>query len=131
MKNLALVLFSILGLVACQRDQEWQSFGPSKKASFVVVFKSGTTDQEILRFLDQKLFVKTSATGHWHRPGVWAIVKISVEGHEGYSVDLVPSVSSEERRAIKDDIRASPVVLAVFEQVPPDRVKLGTSRTSQ
>ena len=127
MRRLALVLFSILGLVACQRDQEWQRFGPSEKATFVVVFKSGTTDQEILQFLDQKVFVKTSATEHRHRPGVGAIVRASVEGHDGYSVDLLPAVSSEERRAIKDDLRASPVVLSVLEEVSPDRVKPGTS----
>lgn len=39
-----------------------------------------------------------AATGYRHRSGVWAIVEVSVEGHDTCSVDLLPAVSSEERR---------------------------------
>jgi len=130
MKNLALLLLSILGLVACQRHEEWRTFGGSEKASFVVVFKSGTTEKEIFQFVEGRLNVKTSPTGTWPLPGIAAIVKVSVEGHDAYAV-YMPAASSGERQTVKDRMLAEPIVLAVFEGVVPEQVKLGTSAAAQ
>jgi hypothetical protein len=123
-------LLSLLALLACDREPEWQTFGGSKKASFVVVFKSGATDNDIFQFVDGRLNVKTSLTGRWPLPGIAAIVKVSVENHEAYAV-YMRAASSDERRVVKERILAEPIVLAVFENVVPEQVKLGSSTPAE
>lgn len=128
-RAISVTLLSLLALLACHREGEWRTLGGSEKASFVVVFKDTATAKEILRFIEGRLSVE-SPKGFWPLAGIGAIVKVSVEGHEAYGV-YMPAASSEERRVVRERILAEPSVLAVFEEVVPEQVKLGASTAGQ
>src|SRR5258708_39746288 len=81
-----ITIVTLLLVAACQKKPARFSFGQDVKASFVVVFKHGTTQRQVNRYLDDHLFVKTSATQFSLRPGIRAVVKASVQGHDGYAV---------------------------------------------
>ncbi|HXO42132.1 MAG TPA: hypothetical protein VN999_11815 [Thermoanaerobaculia bacterium] len=125
----SVTLLSLLALLACHREEEWQSFGGSEKASFVVVFENDATPQEILRFIKGRLSVE-SPKGWWPLAGIGAIVKVSVEDHKAYAV-YMSATSPDERRVVRERILAEPIVLAVFEDVVPEQVKLGTSTPAE
>src|ERR1700674_3055026 len=109
----SVTLLSLLALLACHREEEWQSFGGSEKASFVVVFKNDATPKEVLQFIEGRLGVE-SPKGKYLLPGINAIVKVGVEDHVAYAV-YMHRASSEERQMVKDRMLAEPIVLAVFE----------------
>ncbi len=122
---ISVTLLGLLAVLACHREQEWRSFGGSEKAAFVVVFKNDATPKDVLQFIDGRLGVE-SPKGTYLLPGINAIVKVGVEDHVAYAVYMLRA-SSEERQMVKDRMLAEPSVLAVFEEVVPEQVKLGTS----
>jgi len=128
-RAISVTLLSLLAVLACHREEEWQSLGGSEKASFVVVFKNDATPKEVLRFIDGRLGVE-SPKGTDLLPGINAIVKVGVEDYVAYAV-YMNRASSEERQMVKDRMLAAPIVLAVFEGVVPEQVKLGTTTPAQ
>lgn len=116
----AITITALLVLtISCQRESEWVSLGPDAKASLVVVFKKGTTQRAITEFLDAYIFVKTSPSGFWPRPGIGPVVVASVQGHDGYAVTFSPKATLEQRRSITRDVRSAPIVFEVFEEIAP------------
>jgi hypothetical protein len=124
-RAISVALLPLLALLACHREEEWRSFGGSEKASFVVVFKDDATPKEVLQFIDGRLGVE-SPKGTDLLPGFNAIVNVGVEDHVAYAV-YMHRASSEERQMVKGRMLAEPIVLAAFEDVAPEHVKLGMS----
>jgi hypothetical protein len=124
-RAISVTSLALLALLACHREEEWRSFGGSEKASFVVVFKHDASPKAVFQFIEGRLGVETPK-GTYLLPGMNAIVKVGVEDYEAYAV-YMNRASAEERQMVKDRMLAAPIVLAVFEGVAPEQVKLGTS----
>lgn len=124
LRQVAIALILVLG-AACQEKE--RPFVDFSKPSLVVLFKAGTTQHQINEFLDKYLFVKTSPTEDWPRPGVRSVVVTMVQGHDGYAVGFWETATVEQRRAIIEGLRSSPIVFAVFENTAPSKIVLDDS----
>jgi len=60
---------------------------------------------------------------HGHRPGISSILKVSVQQHVGYAVTFFANATAEQRSQVKADMRASPAVLKVFENIAPQDIE--------
>jgi hypothetical protein len=131
MLRISIAMLSLVVYLGCQRDETMRSFVPDISRSFVVVFKSGTTQKEINKFFEDHLIVGDFQQGYELRSGIVAIVDSSVEGHDGYTVGFAWRFSEKEQEAIKEGIRASPVVLGVFERMRPGDISLDESEETR
>jgi hypothetical protein len=127
MKMTMMMALILLAVAGCRQESEQQvSFlGPDGKASLVAVLKSGVTDQEVNRFLeDTVVFGRINESSSPNRPGVGAIVSGNVQGHTAYSIKFFPSATPEQRDTVTKAMKASPYVLKVFADIDPDAIML-------
>jgi hypothetical protein len=126
---LAIILSSILGFVSSQcsskRKDEVIPIGPEVKASLVIYFKKGVTEEQIKDFWQTILSKPDPRGGHLNRDGVRDILSVftPVQGHEAVAVTFFPDASQEDRDKLKTDVRSSPIVYKVLENVSPAEVK--------
>jgi len=99
--------------------------GPEVKASLVIYFKPGITNQQVEDFWHEVLSrPDPSGKGYYHRNGVGDIGRIApVQGHEGISVSFFPDATKEERDEVIHDITSSPIVYKVLRDIAPADVK--------
>lgn len=126
------VLFVALLNTACIRtspsyqSNEMFPVGPEVKASLVIYYKAGVTDEQIQEFSQQVLFRSDpNGLGHSHRPGVIETLQIfePVQGHESTAVTFSPDATQAQRNELKADIMSSPLVYKVLENVALKDVK--------
>lgn len=123
-----LVVILTLGLMqlACPRHEPpMRSVGPEVKASLVVYFKSGVTNERVNAFWEEVLSrPDPSGKGYYHRNGVGDIGRVApVQGHEGISMSFFPDATKEEREEVIHDITSSPIVYKVLRDIAPADVK--------
>jgi hypothetical protein len=114
---------AVIVCLGCWADEKLP-FVPDSAPSFVVVFKTGATQTEVNAFLQEHLIVGDFKKQFSHRPGIRAVVKSIVEGHDAYIVGFHDNVSKEQQTRIKTSASASPIVLGVFEGVRPGDISL-------
>ncbi|MDX6499895.1 MAG: hypothetical protein QOG23_3155 [Blastocatellia bacterium] len=104
---------------------EMRPIGPEVKASLVIYFKLGITDEQIEDFWHRVLSKPDpQGRGYNHRGGVGDISRISsVQGHEGIALTFLSDATNEERETIMRDIKSSPLVYRVLENIAPADVK--------
>lgn len=95
------------------------------KASLVIYFKPGVTNEQVEDFWHRVLSIKDpEGRGYSHRPGIRDISRISsVRGHEGIALTFFPNASSEQRETIVRDVKSSPIFYKVLENIAPADVK--------
>lgn len=129
----AALLFAVhlLGLLslACPFDRSGDSnmrpIGPEVRASLVLYFKKDVTRDQTIAFYDEVLSrPDPEGRGHDHPPGVQSTLLVSTQGHEGYALTFFPNATEEQRRSLRDAIKASPLVYKVFENVSPADIKI-------
>lgn len=103
------------------RKNEMRPIGPEVKASLVIYFKHGVTNQEIEEFWHAVLSKPDAQGGGYnHRAGVGDISRIkSVQEHEGVAMSFFPDATDEHREMVTRDIRSSPLVYKILENVAP------------
>lgn len=112
--------------VGCpRRELPMKPIGPEVKASLVIYFKSGVTNEQVNAFWENVLSTPdSSGKGYYHRKGVGDIGRIApVQAHEGISMSFLPDATKEEREAVLHDITSSPIVYRVLRDVAPAEVK--------
>jgi len=111
---------AVLSMVSCARAQPPRvRIGPDVQADVVVLFRPGASSQDINQFLEQAVFIGPADGGHWHRPGIQSILRVSVHGCQGYAVSFHRGATAGQRDTIKNGIAASPIVVKVFEGTAP------------
>lgn len=120
----------LVGLVFLQsgcpfHKNEMRSIGPEVKASLVIYFKPGVTNEQIEDFWHRVLSIKDpEGRGYSHRPGIRDISRISsVQGHEAIALTFFPNATSEQRETVVRDVKSSPIFYKVLENIAPAEVK--------
>ena len=120
-----LVGFSFM-LSGCPiRKNEMRPIGPEVRQNLVIFFKPGVGDKQVEGFFDEFLSKPDpNGKGFYLRKGIREFTRIHpVDGHEGIAISFFPNATNEERETIKRDIRSSPLVYRVLENVAPADVK--------
>jgi hypothetical protein len=126
------VLFVALLSIACIRtspsyeSDKMVPVGPEVKASLVIYFKVGTTDDQIEDFWHGVLSdPDPQGKGYYHRPGVGDLMRVfpAVQGHEGIAVTFFPEATRDQREELEAEIKSSPIVYIVLKNVAPNDVK--------
>lgn len=122
--SIFLVMLAIAS--AChRREMEMEPIGPEVKASFVIYFQTGATQEQINDF-SKRVLSRPRADGRGYDlpDGVRTFLRVSaVEGHEAIAITFFPSATSEQRETLIREVRASPLVIKVLENVVPADVK--------
>jgi hypothetical protein len=130
--TLIAVLFVALLSIACIRTSpsyeknEMIPIGPEVKASLVIYFKAGTTDEQIEDFWHGVLSdPDPQGRGYSHRPGVGDLMRVfpAVQGHEGIAITFFPEATENQRDELEAEIKSSPIVYKVLKDVAPKDVK--------
>lgn len=126
-KLIALLISGLLISACSQRVSNKRiSIGPDAKASMVIYFKEGVTNEQINKFLDE---VPTrpdpQGKGFISREGVQSVLRVfqPVEGHEAIAITFFPDANQEAREVIKREAKSHPIVYKVLEDVAPAEVK--------
>jgi hypothetical protein len=121
----AIAAFGLIQLACPHHQDQVRPIGPQVKASLVIYFKQSVADQQIEDFWHEVLSTPDpEGRGYYHRDGVGDISRIyPVQGHEGISMTFFPDATKEERIAVESDIRSSPIVYKIFENVAPADIK--------
>ena len=105
-------------------DSDMRPIGPEVPASLVVYFKIGVTQAQIRAFSKEVLSrPDPEGRGEYQPPGVQSTLLVSTQGHEGYAITFFPNATDQQRRSLRDTIKASPIVYKVLENVSPADVK--------
>ena len=120
-----LVMVGLIQLACPRHEQPMRPIGPEVKASLVIYFKSGVTNEQVNTFWEEVLSrPDPSGKGYYHRNGVGDIGRIApVQGHEGISMSFFPDATKEEREEVIHDITSSPIVYKVLRDIAPADVK--------
>jgi hypothetical protein len=130
LKFAAVATFSVIHLACPFHKDESRPIGPEVKASLVIYFKRGVTNEQIEGFWHKILSRPDPlGRGYYHRDGVGTSSRIfpSVQGHEGVATSFFQDATNEEREEIIRAVRASPIVYKVLEDVAPADVKAAES----
>jgi hypothetical protein len=125
-KVLAIAFIGLFHLACPLHQNKMRPTGPHVKASLVIYFKQGVTDDQIEKFWHEVLSKPDpQGRGYYHRSGVGEISRIypALQGHEGISLLFFPDATNDEREEVQRDIRSSPLVYKVLENVIPADVK--------
>jgi hypothetical protein len=113
-------------LSACPfRKNEMRPVGPEVKHDLVIFFKVGVSNQQVEEFFDEILARRNpTGTGFRLRAGIREYSREHpVDGHEAVSISFFPSATVEERETVMRDVKSSPIVYRVLENVAPADVK--------
>ena len=126
---LTVAIFLWLGLFTwpCSHEKDKMiPIGPDVKASLVIYFRKGASDNEIDHFVKTVLSKPDPhGRGYYSREGVRDVLIIypPVQGHEGYTVTFFPEATQAQRDELKAAVSASLIVYKVLENVAPGDVK--------
>ena len=113
-------------IVQTYQKQKIVKFGPDVIANLVIVFKPEVTDDQVEDFRRNVLQIVASSEGdRSYSPGIRQYLRIlPIEKHEAVAVTFHEDITREQRTAIIDRVKTSPLVFKVFEDVAPSNVKL-------
>ncbi|MFL6374432.1 MAG: hypothetical protein ACJ73D_07195 [Pyrinomonadaceae bacterium] len=110
---------------------EVKKLGPEATASLVVYFNAGTTDRQVEQF-DNGFISDERADGRGRKDkdGIWSVSRLlpsQANNHEAIAITFRDDATEEQRRAIKESIKTSPIVYKVFENIAPKDIKIDTN----
>jgi ketosteroid isomerase-like protein len=101
-------------------------FGPQVKADIVILFRSGTTDQQIEDFLHSVLQRPNPyGAGYKNQPAVRGILRVpAIEGFQALEVTFHDDAIRAEKDEIKSKTKSASSVYAILDDIAPRDVKL-------
>ena len=132
MNNLLRILPAVLLALCFQATscthrpaEKWVKMtGPNDPVSLVFFFKKGTTYEQ------KESFDKTVITyphpkgkGYYLQDGIAGRFNVVNSGYEGYAIQFSTDATHEQRERLKKNIRESPIVYKVYENVAPSEIK--------
>ena len=119
-----LLSISVLLTSGCsqRRAAEMIPIGPDVKKDLVILFKIGTSREDIYKFSTETI-ATPEERGHRSLPGIQQVLYVTVDGHEGYAVTFFPQATETQREYVKSRVESSPVVYKVIEGVAPKDIK--------
>jgi len=110
-------------------------FGTDVPASLVVYYKIGTNRDRIEEFENSQLF-ETRSDGHGKdfRPGITTFLRLAhsqAHEHDGFAIDLAPSMQQVQRDSLMASLLNSPVVFKVYRDIAPASIPDPDSETNQ
>jgi hypothetical protein len=115
------------GIVVANQMGAWDRpmvpIGPDTRANFVVIFKPTATNRQINSFIANVIGDPHPRAGHSHLPGMQSLLKVDVSGYEAYAIGFTRDITNEQKQHIRTRIRASPIVLRLFENVDPSKIE--------
>jgi hypothetical protein len=120
------VLLLLVGLLfcACRQNIPEENYGPNSRADLVIILKPTLSQKDVNRFLEEELILGPADGTSRNRPGVGAIVLVTLQSYSGYSVRFLDSATEEERQKIIKSVTNSRFIFRVFENKAPNRIKL-------
>jgi hypothetical protein len=102
-----------------------EPIGPDVKASFVIYFNGGVTEEQINDFSKRVLSrPRSDGRGDYLPEGVRTFLRASsVDGHEAIAITFFPNATAHERENLIRNVKASSLVYKVLEDVAPADVK--------
>jgi hypothetical protein len=108
------------------RHEQMISFGPDQKASVVIYFRRGITNQQVEDFNSEVLEVPTpQSPGHGHPSFVRTYLRLApmqANGHEGVALTFFDSTSADRVNAYLTAIKADLRVEKVFLNTSPNSI---------
>lgn len=100
--------------------------GPQVKADLVIVFKSGTTEEQLNGFLRAVLQRPNPyGEGYKNQPGVRSILRVPpIDGYQAVAVSFHEDAKQVETDQIKSRVRSASLVDRVFKDIAPKDIKL-------
>jgi ketosteroid isomerase-like protein len=113
-------------IVQTYQKEEIVHFGPEVKASLVIVFKPDVTNDQVEDFRRNVLQVLSSDEGERnYLSGIREYLRsLPIEKHEAVAITFHKDITIDQRTAIIDRVKSSPLVFKVFEDIAPASVKL-------
>lgn len=91
------------------------------KYSMVIFFKTGTTEKQVDKFVEERIFLPKDAKGFSFRKGIYALSRISpFQNHLAVAINISDEA---DRKAILELIQSSPVIYKVLENVSLNEIK--------
>jgi hypothetical protein len=98
-------------------------FGPDVPSNLVIYYKLGTTKAQMDAFEENQLYQpRKDNRGKDMRFGIQEYLRLApfeAHGHDAFALDLAPSMTQEQRDALKASLSNSSVVFAVYSDVAP------------
>src|SRR5205814_3859623 len=93
-------------------DERMYPIGPDVKASFVIYFNSGVTQEQISDFSKQVLSrPRADGRGADNPDGVQTFLRLSsVQGHDAIAITFYSSATPEQRATLIRSVKISPLV---------------------
>ena len=102
-----------LDRVAWQHEPPLVAIGPDQKATLVIYFKSGTTDEQIEEFNSSVL------TGTTERPEYLRLFPRQANGHEGVALTFSKDTRPEQVTGYVEKIKGDSRVEKVYRDIVP------------
>ena len=120
----ALLVWTLLN--GCWPEAEWTDLRGSATDCVVAFFPPDATHQQINAFLEEHTQGPAHPGGGYTlRTGVGAVIKRGIDDRTGYEICFWPDASPEQVRAIREGIKASPIVERVLEGEEAERAVYG------
>jgi hypothetical protein len=124
----AILLVLCLQTISCyqQSDKLIEMGGPSKNTNLVVFFNKGVSHEQIKTFYDDILSKPSpygKNTGYDLQDGMASRFRLLNGNYEGVGINFSTDVTPEQRERLKKNIRESPIVYKVYENVVPSEIK--------
>ncbi len=120
-----LVVLSMLSILligfqtgSCERkrDDKWVKWGgPHERTNLVVFFKKGTTNDQIEEFDKNTLNLDVQPIAF--------IFRVVNSDFVGVGINFSTEATPEQREQLKKNIKESPIVYKVYEDVVPKEIK--------
>lgn len=120
-------------IIRTYQGQTIVRFGPEVRASLVIVFKSGLTDEDVETFRRDVLQTtspyeggkKYYESGKNYLAGVRQYLRVpAIERHEAIALTFHEDISKMQREAVMRRVNSSPFVFKVYEDIAPADIKL-------
>ena len=110
-----------------QSQDKWiEMGGPAHNTNVLVFFKKDTKHEQIEGFYNTVLSKSSpygKNTGLDFRDGIASRFRVLNNGYEGVGINFSIDAYINEREQLKKDIRQSPIVYKVYENVIPNEIK--------
>jgi hypothetical protein len=105
-----------LDRVAWQHEPPLVAIGPDQKATFVIYFRRGTTDEQIEEFRSSML------TGTTERPEYLRLLPSQANGHEGVALTFSKDARPEQVTGYVEKIKGDSRVEKVYRDIAPTAI---------
>lgn len=120
----ALVCLALL--VGCQKGPPAGNveklFDEHSTADIVFFYTKTSTHDERTDFYENVLNERSAGGGYWPRSGVILTWGVNNHSYEGHALNFDPAATTDERQAVVEVLRASPVVFRVYENRVPEEI---------